>query len=80
MVRKRVILILRIICYGRIANKFFPFHRAAVTRWTYANARGIDNGRTTSNETRQCILFRPTLTNASFEIVLCKRKYVFFDR
>jgi len=49
MVRKRVILILRIICYGRIANKFFPFHRAAVTRWTYANARGIDNGRTTSN-------------------------------
>lgn len=41
MTRKRVILILRIICYGRIANKFSPFHRAAVSRRTYANARGM---------------------------------------
>lgn len=34
--------------------------------WTYANARGIDNGRTTPNETRQCVLFHSTLTSIEF--------------
>lgn len=43
MARKFLILILRIIRHGRIVNKFFPLHCAAVSRWTYANPKGTDN-------------------------------------